>query len=100
MDAPSDAIVPVVKTSISLPKVLMDFAKSQKKSEGYNSLSDLLADLLRKHKNERELIAMKLRELNSNAAQEAERLSEHAETLVGEAARPKRKDRKQPPGTS
>jgi Arc/MetJ-type ribon-helix-helix transcriptional regulator len=62
----SDGPTPVVKTSISLPKILMDFARAQRKSEGYNSLSDLLADLLRKYKHEGELFALRMQEANSD----------------------------------
>lgn len=57
---------PVVKTSISLPKILIDFADAQVENAGYNSRSDLLADLLRKHKQELELHQLRLKELGGD----------------------------------
>jgi Arc/MetJ-type ribon-helix-helix transcriptional regulator len=57
---------PVVKTSISLPRILIEFADSQVENEGYNSRSDLLADLLRKHKQELELHKLRLKELGGD----------------------------------
>ena len=40
----------VIKTSVSLPKVLVDFAEKHCAEEGYNSLSAYIAELIRRDK--------------------------------------------------
>jgi len=48
--------VPLVKTSITIPKVLLDFAEKDITGEGFNSLSAYLAELIRRRKHECELL--------------------------------------------
>ena len=46
--------IKVVKTSISIPQVLMEFAEKQLEKEGFSSFSAYLAALIRADKDRRE----------------------------------------------
>lgn len=74
-------VSPLVKTSITIPSVLMEFAETQLTQEGFNSMSAYLAELIRRDRRERERLQIKPAEPSSPPGQSA--LKTDADALTG-----------------